>query len=148
MSAKILGESVTFRIEVEDKPLGILLVLDRKCNFAMVSWQDAVRLADAMIQVTRDVQQHFTPTSHAKTMEEQAQVLLNHHKGLVAFMWDWTDRIWFTSLDAFYLVAMGIKRTAQDAYMDEEKELNIFYNKQGMISSLYNRKLGTTQEVR
>jgi hypothetical protein len=145
MSEKILGEAVTFRIEVEENPKGVLLVFDRKCDYCVIPWQDAHRLADLMDQVIADVRAEFVPTLYGITMFEQAQIKLAHHKGLVALLVEWTDRIRFTSLDALYLVGQALRKEAQDSHL-ELRGVRFVYDKQGMIRKIINRDY--TQEVR
>ncbi len=147
MPEKILGEAVIFRIEVQDAPKGILLVFDRKCDMAVVPWEDAHRLADLIDQVIADVRKEFSVTTYACTMLEQAQVKLNHYKGLVAILVEWTDRIRFTSLDALFLVGRALRKEAQDAHL-EQRGVKFLYDRQGMISKIMNKNTGTTQEVR
>lgn len=147
MPDKVIGESVEFRIEVEDSPKSILLVLDRKCDWAIIPWQDAFRLSEVMDQVLDDVRREFRPTSWEVTLSEQSQIQLNHHKGLVALMVEWTDRIRFTSLDAFAMVKDAIRKTSQDAHL-ESRGLYFQYDMKGFIRKLYNRHTNMTQHVR
>lgn len=147
MSGKIIGENVEFRIEVEDSPKSVLLVLDRKCDWCFVPWDDAVNLADVIEQVIADVKDDFTPTLHAITVREQAQIQLNYHKGLVAIMVEWTDRVRFTSLDALYLFSQALRKVAQDA-MYELRGTKFVYDKQGLLRKIINFKAGTEQKVR
>lgn len=143
----VLGQNVDFRIEVEDKPQSVLLVMDRKADTHVVTWESAFRLAEVMEQVINDLRGEFKPTSFFVTQQEQTQVKLNHHKGLVAILCDWTDRIRFTSLDAFFLVARALRKMAQDAYL-ELRGTKIEYNTEGLIKKIHNFKAGFTQEVR
>lgn len=147
MSEKILGENVTFKIEVEENPKGVLLVFDRKCDYCIVPWEDAVRLADLIDRVIGDVRKGFIPTSYVTTMEESCQIRLNHHQGLVAILVEWTDRIHFTSLDGLFLVSRALRKEAQDAHL-EQRGVKFLYNRQGMIRKIFNKNTGLTQEVR
>lgn len=146
--SKVLGENVTFRIEVEDKPLGILLVLDRKCDVAFVPWEDAFRLSEVMTQVANDVKTEFVPClDFIKIEQEQAQIRLNHHKGLVAICVEWTDRLRFTTLEAWGLVTIALRKCAQDAQLELDG-VGFTYDNQGNIRKMHNHKLGTTTKIR
>ena len=147
MPEKILGESVTFRIEVEDSPKGVLLVFDRKCDYCIVPWQDAFRLAEVMEQVIKDVGKEFVPLSYDEVIEQSSQIRMNHHKGLVALLVEWTDRIRFTSLEAFKMVALALRKTAQDSSL-ELRGVHFKYDRQGMLKKIHNSRLGITQQVR
>jgi hypothetical protein len=147
VTAKILGESVEFRIEVEDSPRSVLLVLDRKCSIASVPWQDAYRLAEVIDQVIADVRDGFKPTDYATTVKEQGQVKLNHGKDLVHLFVEWTDRLRFTSLDALYLFEQALKKVAQDAQY-EARGVHFRYGRSGMLTSVHNTKTDTVQKVR
>ncbi len=147
MAEKILGESVTFQLEVIDSPKSVLLVFDRKCDLAIVPWQDAFQLAETMEQVIADVRSEFTPTLFGITLREQQQVKLNHHKGLVAIVVEWTDRICFTSLDALFLVARALRKEAQDSQY-ELRGVHFQYDREGMLKKIGNTRTGITQIVR
>jgi hypothetical protein len=142
---KVLGENVQFQIEVESD--AVLLVLDRKCDWCLMPWQDAFRLAQVMEQVIEDVRKDFTPTSFLITQQEQSQIRFAHHKGLVALLVTWTDRVRFTSLDAFYLVQKALMKTAQDAQLSCQG-IHFEYDRQGLIRKLHNLHRDEVQFVR
>lgn len=148
MPSKILGENVRFTIEIEDKPKSILLVFDRKCDVAIVPYQDAYNLAAVMEQVITDVKAEFGDATDRDVVEsEQAQIRLVHHNELVAIVVEWTDRLRFTTWEAFYLVLNALKKCAQDAQLSA-KGVHIRYDRNGMISKIHNKRLGHTQNVR
>lgn len=142
--SKIIGENVTFSIEVE--PSSILIVFDKKCDHAIVPWQDAFNLSEVMTQVITDIGNDF-PRTNDRTiiLREQGQIRFNHYKGLVAFLVDWTDRIKFSSIEAFNIVRLAIRKTAQDSNL-ELRGVRFKYDKQGMIKKLMTNSY--TQEVR
>jgi hypothetical protein len=148
MPAKILGESVEFKIEVEDSPKSVLLVLDRKCSVAAVPWEDAYRLAEVIEQVITDVRGDFRPTTYALTKREQAQVHFNHDKGLVFMFVEWTDRLRFASLDALYLVSQALKKTAQDAQYAVRGVHFEYVKGSNLLKAIHNVKRNTIQKVR
>lgn len=147
MPEKLLGENVQFRIEVEDRPKSILLVFDKKCDWAIVPFQNAYELADLMLQVARDVKAEFARGDIFTIEREQAQVQLNFHKGLVALLVEHTDRLRFTTIEAFTLVAKALKKVAQDSQLSL-RGVHLQYDRQGMIKKLFNTKLDTVQIVR
>jgi hypothetical protein len=145
---KIIGEQVTFQIEVEENPPRLLLVFDRKYDYAIVPWDDAIHLADVMERAWFENQALFPIRQTQQFVEvEQAQIKLAHHYGLVALLVTWTDRLSFQSADAWLLVARAIKKSAQDSML-ERKGIHISYDRQGMISKIHNSQTGTTQKVR
>jgi hypothetical protein len=149
MPGKILGENVTFQIEVQDRPKALLLVLDRKCDYCITHWEDAFNLAKTMEQVVKDVAKEFTAhRDFALISREQAQVRLSHHKGLVALVFDHTDRLTFTTLEAFLLVARALRKVAQDSHFEMDKGIKFQYDREGMISLIHNMRSGETQFVR
>lgn len=146
MTAKLLGENVVFQIEVEQD--AVLLVFDRKCSSALVPWEDAYDLAVLMEKVVEDVRNDFKPTGIATTMREQRQVELNHGKGLVAIFVEWADRVRYTSLDAFYLTAQAIKKTAQDAQYAQRGVHFLYQSGTNLLSKIHNTRTDVTQYVR
>lgn len=125
-------QSIEFKIEIEDRPKRILIVFDRKMDCAMVPWQDAMRFADVMEDVMEDVVDEFMlcyPVIPAYITEnEQAQIKFNYRLGLVAFVpSQWTDRIAFTSLEAFNIVRLALRQTAQDAHLFHDKGVRLIY---------------------
>lgn len=148
MSAKILGKNVTFKIEVEDYPKRILLVLDKKCEWAVVPWEDAFNLAKVMEQVIDEVGPTWPMCGIDIMMpyREQAQIKLNWSKGLVAIFVDSTDRVAFTTIEGFFLVMRGIQLAAQDAHL-ALRGTRLKYNKQGFLKEIHNVKAGFTQII-
>lgn len=144
---KVLGESVEFRIEVEDSPKSVLLVFDRKSSTVSVPFEDAYRLADVIGEVIEAVRGDFKPTPLSTTRAEQGKVRLNHSKGLVHLFVEWTDRLRFTSLDALHLFKQALRQTAQDA-MYALRGVHFQYHKNGALKSVVNTKLGYEQRVR
>lgn len=147
MPGKIVGENVQFRIEVEDSPKCVVLVLDRKCDWCIVPWEDAFTLAEAIERVIQDVKGEFLPSDQFTMEREQAQVKFNFDRGLVAILVEWTDRVKFTSLEALLLVARALRRTAQDAQL-AARGVRLKYGRQGAIRELHDLKAGTVQKVR
>ena len=152
MSNAVLGESVTFKIEVEDSPLSILLVFDRKCDYTFIPWQSAFDLAKTMDQVVKDVSKEFARMYSVSVREtvvrEQAQMKLNHYKDLVVLMVEWTDRLRFTSLEAFSLCSRALRHVGQDAYLAHKKGIHFLYAKDGMaIKQMVNAKQDYTQII-
>lgn len=144
----IIGENVTFTIEVEDSPKAILLVFDRKCDHAIIPWQDAEELAKVMKQVIKDVKKEFPALEDSTTiLREQKQVRIAQKDGLVALKVDWTDRLKFTTVTAFTALQMALSVKAQDGRM-AAKGVHFKYNKAGLLSSIFNSKSGSTQVVR
>jgi hypothetical protein len=115
----VVGENVVFQIEVEDQNHRIGLIFDRKASSCVLPWQDAFRLAELMLQIAAEVKGSWPHVSIITANEEARQIRLAHQKGLVAFFTEWTDRIWFTSIQAFECTAMAIRRTAQDCQYAE-----------------------------
>lgn len=141
----IIGENVKFNIHVDTNK--ITLYFDKKCDHAIVPWQDAFNLAEVMGQVVTDVKKDFNRTlSRDVVIREQAQIKLAHDKGLVLLKVDWTDRIEFTSIEAFDLVARALKHCAQDCHLSE-RGIRFKYKK-GFISKIINTRNGVTQHVR
>lgn len=151
MSAKVIGENVMFQIRVEEAPSRIVLVLDRKCDYAIVPWQDAFQLAETMERIVQELKCDsgimFPECSQELIEREQAQIRLAHHKGLVAILVEWTDRLRFSSLTAFLLTARALRKTAQDSYL-EDRGIRIRYDRTGLIRKIMNIQANTIQFIR
>jgi hypothetical protein len=140
-------KKTTFSIEVEDRPLTILLVQDGRGDMVTVSWQDAVRLADVLDQVIADVGDQFIARPYRVTLDEQSQLRLTPHLGLVTIVTGWTDRVRFTSIDAVKLVTQALRKVAQDSSL-QERGIIIEYNREGFIKRIHDLKTDATQVVR
>lgn len=139
----IIGENVSFKIEVEDNK--ILLVFDRRCNVACIPWQDAENLVTVMEQVINDFS--FRSNDRQTIVRESSQVKINHHAGLVYLFTEWTDRLEFTSTDSFFLVTRALKHVVDDARL-ANRGIIFQYNQDGTLKRIHNTKANITQEVR
>lgn len=148
MSGKLLGSKVDWKIEVEPGKW-LDLVFDRKSDFIIIPWQDAFALTDLMLQIVEDVGNEFPKyPDRSLVNREQSQILLNWDKDVVVLMVEWTDRVRFTTLEAFYLTAQAIRKLAQDSQLANEKGIRFEYNSAGMIRKLHNLKMDYIQKVR
>ena len=144
---KAFGTKSDFRIEVEESPLRIVIVLDRKYDVVIVPSEDALRFAETMDQVYEDFKDKFTTSNVQEVIDQQDQIRMAIVQGGgVAMVVKWTDRITFTSLDAFYLVSKALRKCAQDSDL-AIRGVHIKYNKQKMIKSIHNSKTGETQII-
>lgn len=141
------AQNVIFRVEVEDSPLALVLVFDRKSDYVMIPWQDAMRLADTLDQVIVDVGSSFVRRPQRIVIDEQEQVRLGHHDGYVTLFTCWTDRIKFVSIEAVALVSQAIRKVAHTAQL-EDRGIIIQYNREGLIKKIHDLRNGITQVVR
>ena len=148
MTDTIVGQSVTFRIEVESSPPTVLLVFDRASDSVVLPWEEAFHLAEVMAEVARDVRSEFTGiVDPMLVMQQQAQVRMSYDRGLVMIVTPWTDRLRFSSLESWGMVALALRRMAQDAHW-ALRGVHFQYTRDGMIKRVHNSKNGVTQLVR
>jgi len=140
------GENCQVRIEVEGNPKSLLIVLDRRTDCLLVSWQDAQQLARTLDCAISDIKDDADLADPAREIRESSQVRLAHKGGLVALVFDWTDRIRL-GWRAAVLVRAALEKVAQDAHLEEEKAVHLVYNRRGEIKKLFNRRTGLTQHI-
>jgi hypothetical protein len=89
----------------------------------------------------------FIARPYRVTLDEQSQLRLTPHLGLVTIVTGWTDRVRFTSIDAVKLVAQALRKVAQDSSL-QERGIIIEYNREGFIKRIHDLKTDATQVVR
>jgi len=135
---------VQFKIECEgDK---VLLVMDKKQDQVIMDWQSAKALGDTIALAVAHLVKHMKPVDRSTSQWELQQVKLIGHKGRVAMLTPWTDRIKFTSLQAFALLGQGLQKIAHDMDL-EEQDIHVVRDEAGFIQAISNKKTGITQRV-
>jgi hypothetical protein len=105
-----------FRIEGEQDH--VVLVLPRRCDTWITSWQDADQLGLVLERAAMETPVRPLVDDPVRLNQESSQIRLNTHKGNVALIFDWTDRIKL-SPGAAILVARAIRVMAQDCRLAE-----------------------------
>lgn len=137
--------AATFKIECEKD--GVTLVFDKKADTFMMDWQSARDLADTMGQAVLHAARHMSPVDLSTTLWEQSQLRIAGHKGKVALLTPWTDRLKYVSLQAFMLAAQHVAAAAQHAEL-EERDIHLVYDEQGFVKHIHDLRAGTVKRAR
>lgn len=136
---------VQFKIECDDKQ--ILLVLDRAQEYVIMDWQSAQGLAQVMLKAFGHGARYLKPTDLTTTQWEKSQVKVVADKGKVAMLFDWSDRIKYTSLNAWLHVAQSLAKAAQDMELQEKDGVHLTYDEAGFIKAINNFRQGLVRRV-
>ncbi len=105
--------NVHVNIEVEaDRE--IVVVLDRQADCILIPWQDAYALADTVSLAVADARNELDLLDAPAIKREQNQIRLGIHGGLVALIFERTDRICYSWRSA-ELLEQALRIKAQDA---------------------------------
>lgn len=135
---------VQFKIECERDQA--ILVMDKRQDRVVMDWQSARSLGDTIAAAVVHLIPHMKPVDNTTIKWELSQIKIAGHKGKVALLTAWTDRVKFTSLRALTMVGHALISMSRDMEI-EERDAKIGYDETAFHNRLNEMKAGMSQRV-
>lgn len=139
-----MSEGVEITVEMVDGP-ALVVAFDRKVDALLMPHQEAQQLADEFKRIAKEAKPYFKPSPRGTIIREQMQVQVKREGAKVAVLVDHTDRLTFTSLEAFSLLWRAVALFAQDARLYGDGVVMV-YGADG-LSSIHDLKRDTVQKL-